>query len=93
MRILLLSIAVCLTGCATKLTVTSPPIPSDLRVRCGDVIAQPLTTGDQYDLARALNEAVRYGKDCRARMGALVDAVDTREQVMNSLKKQIEGNK
>jgi hypothetical protein len=63
-----------------------PPLPSELRVGCGGVIAQPLTTGDQYDLARALGEAIRYGKNCRDRMNELLEAIQVREQVMRSVK-------
>lgn len=71
----------------------SPDIPDKLKVRCGDEIARPLTTGDQYDLSRALAEAAKYGRDCRARMNELIDAVEVREGVMRSLQKQVEGNK
>lgn len=93
MRGLLLCLVVFLTGCATRLTVISPDVPADLKVRCPDEIARPLTTGDQYDLARALAEAAKYGRDCRARMNELIDAVEVREGVMRSLQKQIGENK
>ena len=93
MRNLLLLLVVCLTGCASQLTLISPPIHDDLRVRCGNTIAQPITTGDQYDLARALVEAAKYGKDCKARMDALVNAVEVRQEILESVKKQIEDSK
>lgn len=60
-------------------------------MRCPDTIAQPLTTGDQYDTSRALVEAVKYGKECKARQDALVNAVEVREQLMQSVKQQLEG--
>ena len=91
MRILPLLLAACLTGCASQLTLISPPLPAELRVRCPDTIAQPLTTGDQYDTARALVEAVRYGKECKARQDALVNAVEVRQEILDSVKLQIEG--
>ena len=75
-----------LTGSATNSIVNCPPVKSELLVACGDVIAQPLTTGDQYDLARELSEATKYGRDCRARMQELIDAVKTREKVTESIK-------
>jgi hypothetical protein len=74
----------------TKLTLISPDVPSELMVKCGDVIAEPLTTADQLDLARALVQASKYGKDCAARQQALIDAVKTREEVMKSVKTQLE---
>lgn len=92
MRILPLFLltAVCLSGCATHLTLNSPPIPDELRQPCAQQAAKPLTTGDQYDLARALAEANSAFKDCRARHAALLDAVNTRKQVLHSIKKQVE---
>lgn len=39
----------------------------------------PLTTADQYDLARALGQAKEYGKTCAARHDRLLDAVEARE--------------
>ena len=92
MRHLLLIFVVCLTGCATKLTIVSPPVPETLRERCPDVIAQPLTTGDQFDTSRALIEAVQYSKTCRARHDALIDAIDVRDHIMQSVKTQLEKN-
>lgn len=68
-------------------------MPSELRVRCPDTIAQPLTTGDQYDTARALAQSVRSYRECKARNDALVDAVEVREQVIQSVKQQIESSK
>lgn len=66
-------------------------MPADLRVKCPDTIAQPLTTGDQFDTSRALVEAVKYGKECKARQDALVNAVEVREQIMQSIQQQLEG--
>jgi len=74
---------VCLTGCASPSTLHFPPIRYELMQPCGDVIAQPLTTGDQYDLARALGEATKYAKSCRIRMGELIEAVQAREKLIN----------
>ncbi len=86
MKSLLLLSAVFLSACSTTSIVSSPTLPNELKVSCGDVIAQPLTTGDQYDLARALVEAIQYGKDCRSRMNELLEAIAVREQVTGSLK-------
>lgn len=89
MRLLPLLIVACLTGCATRLTLISPPVRADLLESCGDVIAEPLTTGDQYDTSRALVEATSYAKKCRARQDALVDAVKSRDQLMKSVQDQL----
>lgn len=62
-------------------------------MRCSDTIAQPLTTGDQYDTSRALVEAVRFGRECKSRNDALINAIEVREQLMESVKQQIEGRK
>ena len=90
MRPLLLLLAVCLTGCATRLTLISPPVRPELLERCPAQIAEPLTTGDQFDLARALVQATRYGKTCAARMEALTDSVQSRDQLMQSVKEQLQ---
>ena len=90
MRHLLLILVAFLPGCATQLTLLSPPVPAELRVRCEDPIADPLTTADQYDLARALTQAIKFGFDCRARHSALVDAIDVRDQIMTQVKAQID---
>ena len=71
--------------------ISPPPVPADLLVKCGDVMADPLTTGDQLDLARALVQAVKYGVDCRSRQSALVDAVTVRDQIMATVKTQLDG--
>lgn len=93
MRILLLLIAVCLTGCGTNLVLTSPPVPDKFKTRCSDTIADPLTTGDQYDLSRALTQSTKSYRTCQAKDDALIDAVDTREQVMQSISDQLKGRK
>ena len=90
MRNLLLSLAVFLTGCSSSLTIVSPPVPDALRQRCPDIIADPLTTGDQFDMSRALVQATQYGKACSARLDALVDAIDVRDQIMATVKTQLE---
>lgn len=90
MRILLLLLVACLTGCAPHLTLLSSPLDDELLVRCPDVIADPLETGDQYDLARALAQATSYGRICKARMDRLVTAVTVRQQTLKSVKTQIE---
>ena len=90
MRNLLLSLVVCLTACSNNLTIVSPSVPDALRQRCPDQVADPLTTGDQYDLSRALVQATQYGKACAARLDALVDAIDVRDQIMASVKTQLE---
>jgi hypothetical protein len=58
--------------------------------KCDGAIAEPLTTGDPYDLGRALVQATRYGKDCSARQAALVDAVHVRDEILKSIKTQLE---
>ena len=92
MKRLLPLIAACLTACGTQLTVISPPMKSGLLEKCPPVnkIADPLTTGDQYDVARALNQATEYAKTCRIRQETLVDAIQAREQLMQSIKQQLE---
>jgi len=54
------------------------------------VIADPLTTADQLDTARALVQATRYGKECAARQQALIDAVKVRQELAKSVKQQLE---
>lgn len=90
MRLLPILFALCLSGCATSLTLISPPIRAELLVTCGDKIADPLTTGDQYDTSRALVQATRYARECATRQRILVDAVQIREQMMQSIKQQLE---
>ena len=92
MRNLLLSLAVSLTACSNNLTIVSPPVPDALRQKCPDIIADPLVTGDQFDLSRALVQATQSGKACSARLDALVDALDVRDQIMATVKAQIEKN-
>jgi hypothetical protein len=89
MRTLLLLTAISLTGCATPLVVTSPAIPERFKVKCSEAIADPLTTGDQYDLSRALTQSVKSYRTCAAHNDALIDAVETREQVMQSITDQL----
>lgn len=85
MRILLLLIAVCLTSCATHLTVVSPPVPASLIEPCADKIADPLSTADQYDVARALAQAVRSARECSERQSALIEAIKTREKAIQAI--------
>ena len=80
MRNLLIFLAVCLTGCSSSLTILSPPVPDALRQRCPDQVADPLTTGDQFDLSRALVQSTQYGKSCAARLDALIDALTLADQ-------------
>lgn len=89
MRILLLLIVASLTGCATPLVLNSPAIPDKFKTRCSEQIAEPLTTGDQYDLARALTQSVKTYRTCQATHDALIDAVEIREQVMQSIVDQV----
>lgn len=89
MRILLLLIVACLTGCATPLVVTSPAIPDKFKTLCSEAVADPLTTGDEYDLSRALTQSVKSYRTCQAQHAALIDAVDTREAVMQSISDQL----
>ena len=91
MRILLLPLVACLTACGTNLTLISPPLPADLLAKCSDKIADPLTTADQYDTARALTQAIGSYKECRARHDALLNAIQVRESMLASVKQQIEG--
>jgi hypothetical protein len=69
--------------------VTSPAIPEKFKQPCSDSVADPLTTGDQYDLSRALTQSVKSYRTCSAQHQALIDAVDTREQVMQSITDQL----
>lgn len=85
-----LLIAACLCGCSTPLIIASPPVKKELLTRCDKKIADPLTTGDQYDSARALNQAIGYGETCAARQAALADAIEAREHLMQSLQTQLQ---
>lgn len=76
-----------MTGCATKLTVISPPIDEELRARC-TITVEPLTSGDQYDTARALVQAVKSYRDCKAKHDALLNAIDVRDRVIQSVQQQ-----
>jgi hypothetical protein len=93
MRLLPLMTVACLTGCATHLTLISPPVAPRLLAKCGDQIAQPLTSADQYDLARALAQATRYGATCAARQAELVDAIEARNQLLQSVEAQLNRKK
>lgn len=62
-------------------------------MKCSGNVANPLILGDQYDLARALNESVSFGLTCKARQEALVNAVVVRDQILKSVKAQLEGAK
>jgi hypothetical protein len=88
MPILLILLAVWLTGCATTLTAGSPSIKDELLEPCGKQIADPLTTADQHDLARALDQAVVYGKDCAKKQAELAGAVKVRELMREQLEKR-----
>lgn len=48
---------------------------------CNQTIADPLTTADQFDLARALNQAAGNYRACQAQNDALIEAVRTRESI------------
>lgn len=94
MRALILAlIAVSLSGCATRLTLISPPLPAELLARCPDKVADPLTTGDQFDLSRALVESLAYAKNCKARHDALADAVEIRQSIMDQIQERLGSNK
>lgn len=69
--------------------MTSPDVPDKFKVKCPDKVADPLTTGDQYDLSRALTQSVQSYRTCQANHEALIDAVETREQVMQSITDQL----
>jgi len=68
-------------------------VPAELLARCPDVIADPLTAADQYDLARALTQATSYAKTCKARQDALANAVEIRQQILDSVRKQLGAGK
>lgn len=90
MRILLVLCVAFLTACSPNLTVNSAPINPTLLQSCGDKIADPLTTGDQYDTGRALGQAIEYGKNCKASKDELIAAVKAREQLYSTMSKQLE---
>lgn len=52
-------------------------------------MAEPLTTADQHDTARALVQATHTARDCKARMDALIDAVEVRDEIVRQLKEQM----
>jgi len=61
--------------------------------RCQTHAAEPLTTGDQFDTARALAQANGAFKECKARHDALIDAVVVRDELAKSVKQQLDGSK
>lgn len=73
-----------LAGCATPSIRSLPPVPPELLVRCVGPKADPLTTADQFDLARALTQSVAWARDCARKHDALVDAVEVRQGVGNA---------
>ena len=78
---LALLIAVCLTGCATPLTVPAPMptvrVPAELKQECPPL---PMTDGSLANLARlAVDDAREYAK-CRERHNALVDLANEIER-------------
>lgn len=72
------------------MTLISPPVPSELTTRCQAKIADPLTTGDQLDVARALGQSISAYRDCKARHDALVDAVQSRDAIVQSIQTQLQ---
>lgn len=68
-------------------------MPAKYLAPCSRKVADPLTTGDQYDLARALAQAAQSVKVCADKNDALIDAVDVRDQVTQSLINQINKSK
>ncbi|MEJ0004433.1 MAG: hypothetical protein WDN30_14420 [Pararobbsia sp.] len=68
-------------------------MPDKFKTPCDEQVADPLTTGDQYDLSRALTQSVNTYRICEARHQSLIDAVDTRDQVMQSVSQQISRGK
>lgn len=62
-----------------------PPVPREYLESCPERAAAPLTDADQYDLARALVEAGTWGRNCKAKLDALIDAVKVREAVAEQL--------
>ena len=94
MKLMLLLTVVFLSGCATKsIVLSTPSVPPELLQRCPDVIADPLTTADQYDTARALAQAAGNCRACAARQSALVDALEVRESIMRSVQQQLQENR
>lgn len=72
--------------------LTSPAIPDKFKTPCDEQVADPLTTGDEYDLSRALTQSVKSYRTCAARNDALIDAVNVREQVSQSIADQLKKN-
>jgi hypothetical protein len=73
--------------------VISPAVPDKYKTHCSEQVADPLTTGDQYDLSRALTQSVKSYRTCASQNDALIDAVNVREQVTQAIVKQINGAK
>ena len=78
-----------------ELTGRAAPCDRDaLAATCGEIAAAGLRVaaleGDQFDMSRALVQATQYGKACSARLDALVDAIDVRDQIMATVKTQLE---
>jgi hypothetical protein len=73
--------------------VISPAVPDKFKTPCDEQVADPITTGDQFDLSRALAQSVKTYRTCEARHQSLIDAVDARDQVMTSISQQISRGK
>jgi hypothetical protein len=76
-----LALALCLTACATTSIAPWPPVPDALMAPCPDRLADPLTSADQFDLARALTQATGSYRACQAHNNALADAVRSRQSI------------
>lgn len=86
MRALLLLTVACLTGCATpSIVVSTPKVPDEYLEKCPERVAARLAQADQYDLARALVDSVEWGRACKARFDALIEAVKARQQLAGEL--------
>ena len=73
-----------------SIVILPPQVPHDLLARCAIPAAAPLTSGDQFDLARALVDTLRSARECESRHQALVEAVRVRQELFQILKAQLE---
>jgi hypothetical protein len=63
-------------------------VPNEYLETCSAKAAEPLVSADQTDLARALVDVARWGRNCKAKLDALIEAVKVREALANQLEQQ-----
>ncbi|MGE8446719.1 MAG: hypothetical protein ACN6O1_10965 [Comamonas sp.] len=78
-----LPILLSLTACAQRSTlVPAPPVDERLMQECPEQLANPLTTGDLYDVTERLVEVTGSAKECAGEKKALINAVRARQALL-----------